>query len=164
MRRAFPALSLSLLLVQPVPAFPQPAPAGGASSGAAKGAGSPAGGVEGPGATGPQKGGMDLPEPPNAVPMDTLPGTSAPNTTLTPLLSTPLRPPRMLSDTKEYCDKLLDTIANLRTVQGRLAPEIDQIAGEGQRMCDQGNYRGGTIRLRTALMLAQHDQNGTAKP
>ena len=66
-------------------------------------------------------------------------------------------PQRVTSDTPEYCLKLLDRVGEL--VRGAPAPppqEVTLLSSEGQRMCDQGQTRGGILRLRRALMMMKH--------
>lgn len=66
-------------------------------------------------------------------------------------------PAEVTSDTPEYCVRLLDIIARL--VNGSAAPpphEVFDLSSEGQRMCDQGQTRGGILRLRRALLIMKH--------
>ena len=64
-------------------------------------------------------------------------------------------PPQLVtSDTPEYCMQLLNRISEL----ARMAPapppyEVTSLSIEGQRMCRQGQTRGGLVRLRRALAL-----------
>ena len=63
-------------------------------------------------------------------------------------------PQQVTSDTPEYCLHLLDRVSEL--VRGAPAPppqEVTFLSSEGQRMCDQGQTRGGILRLRRALVL-----------
>lgn len=91
--------------------------------------------------------------------MDALPGAPNDDSSINRLMDIPARPPRLLSDTMEYCKDLLANLARLRADQDKLLPEVDTLANEGQRMCDQGNYRAGTNRLRNALIIVQREQN-----
>lgn len=66
-------------------------------------------------------------------------------------------PQQVTSDTPEYCLQLLDRVSEM--VRGAPAPppqEVSSLSNEGQRMCDQGQTRGGILRLRRALMLMLH--------
>lgn len=66
------------------------------------------------------------------------------------------------TDTPEYCQKLLDRIAQV--IKAAAAPpsvEISSLSTEGRRMCNNGLTRGGVLRLRRALLLL--DQ-GSASP
>ncbi|MEJ0019285.1 MAG: hypothetical protein WDN25_22575 [Acetobacteraceae bacterium] len=66
-------------------------------------------------------------------------------------------PQRVTSDTPEYCLHLLDRVAELVRGAGSPPPrEVTYLSTEGQRMCDQGQTRGGIMRLRRALMLMMH--------
>jgi hypothetical protein len=63
-------------------------------------------------------------------------------------------PQQVTSDTPEYCQQLLNRISEL----ARMAPapppyEVTSLSMEGQRMCRQGQTRGGLVRLRRALVL-----------
>lgn len=67
------------------------------------------------------------------------------------------QPQRVTSDTPEYCLKLLDRVSELVRVASAPPPqEVTSLSSEGQRMCDQGQTRGGILRLRRALMMMIH--------
>jgi hypothetical protein len=73
-------------------------------------------------------------------------------------------PQRVTSDTPEYCLLLLDRVSQMVRVAGSPAPqEVASLSNEGQKMCDQGQTRGGILRLRRALMLMMH-QNEAEGP
>jgi hypothetical protein len=73
-----------------------------------------------------------------------------------PVVSQP-QPQRVTSDTPEYCLLLLDRVSELVRVAVAPPPqEVTSLSSEGQRMCDQGQTRGGILRLRRALMLMMH--------
>jgi hypothetical protein len=66
-------------------------------------------------------------------------------------------PQRVTSDTPEYCLKLRDRVGELVRVAPAPPPqEVSFLSSEGQRMCDQGQTKGGILRLRRALMLMMH--------
>src|SRR4029077_5967576 len=72
-------------------------------------------------------------------------------------------PQQVTSDTPEYCMQLLNRISEL----ARMAPlppptEVASLSMEGQRMCRQGQTRGGLLRLRRALALLL--QKGDEEP
>jgi hypothetical protein len=68
-----------------------------------------------------------------------------------------LPPQRVTSDTPEYCLHLLDHLSDLVRIAPAPPPqEVTFLSSEGQRMCDQGQTRGGILRLRRALMLMTH--------
>ena len=70
-------------------------------------------------------------------------------------------PQRVTSDTPEYCLQLLDRVSELVRVASSPPPqEVTSLSSEGQRMCDQGQTRGGILRLRRALMLMSHQGEG----
>jgi hypothetical protein len=67
------------------------------------------------------------------------------------------------SDTPEYCARLLDRLSNLVHVSpGPPSPEVSRLSTEGQRMCDQGQTRGGILRLRRAWLLMAHPDGAAA--
>jgi hypothetical protein len=63
------------------------------------------------------------------------------------------------TDTVEYCLRLRDKISSLMNL-GTTPPshQVLDLSSEGQRMCDQGQPKGGVMRLRKALMLMQHPE------
>jgi hypothetical protein len=67
-------------------------------------------------------------------------------------------PQQVTSDTPEYCMQLLNRISELARA-GREPPpyEVKSLSMEGQRMCNQGQTRGGLLRLRRALVLLLQD-------
>lgn len=69
-------------------------------------------------------------------------------------------PQRVTSDTPEYCLHLFDRVSELVRVASAPPPlEVTSLSSEGQRMCDQGQTRGGILRLRRALMMMMHGSN-----
>jgi len=62
-------------------------------------------------------------------------------------------PPRMTTDSEEYCTHLNNELSRLRNRYPFPTREVRELADEGRRMCDKGQYRGGVARLRRALML-----------
>jgi len=62
-------------------------------------------------------------------------------------------PPRMMTDSEEYCNHLNGEMSRLRNRYPTPTREVRELADEGRRMCDKGQYRGGVARLRRALML-----------
>jgi hypothetical protein len=67
------------------------------------------------------------------------------------------------TDTPEYCLQLFDRVSELVRVAGMPPPqEVTSLSSEGQRMCDQGQTRGGILRLRRALIMLMHEQNDAA--
>jgi hypothetical protein len=77
-----------------------------------------------------------------------LPGTA-------PVVGQPV-PEQITTDTPAYCLQLFDRVSELvRVATAPPTADIAQLTTEGQRMCDQGQTRGGILRLRRALMLLQ---------
>ena len=70
-------------------------------------------------------------------------------------------PQQVTSDTPEYCLQLLDRVSEMVRIAPAPPPqEVSSLSSEGQRMCDQGQTRGGILRLRRALMLMMHSNAG----
>jgi hypothetical protein len=63
------------------------------------------------------------------------------------------RPQQVTSDTPEYCLRLFDRVSELVRVVESPPPEVTSLSSEGQKMCDQGQTRGGILRLRRALLM-----------
>ncbi len=72
-----------------------------------------------------------------------------------PVQSTSVPPLRVTSDTPEYCNDLAGRFAAEQREHSPAAPEVVQLAQEGQRMCDTGLIRGGLRRLRRALQILE---------
>jgi hypothetical protein len=62
-------------------------------------------------------------------------------------------PPQVTTDTPQYCLQLLDEVSEQVRVVAHPPEEVTNLSTEGQRMCDQGQTRGGIMRLRRALVL-----------
>jgi hypothetical protein len=62
-------------------------------------------------------------------------------------------PAQVTTDTPQYCLQLLDEVSELVRVRTNPPEEVSNLSTEGQRMCDQGQTRGGIMRLRRALIL-----------
>jgi hypothetical protein len=70
-------------------------------------------------------------------------------------------PQQVTSDTPEYCLHLLDRVSEMVRIAPAPPPqEVTYLSSEGQRMCDRGQTRGGILRLRRALMLMLHQDEG----
>lgn len=74
-------------------------------------------------------------------------------------VSAPGTPPmEVITDTPEYCQKLLTRISDLiRLATAPVPHQASDLTKEGRRMCDHGQTRGGIMRLRSALMLMEKD-------
>jgi hypothetical protein len=62
-------------------------------------------------------------------------------------------PLMVTTDTPQYCLHLLDEVSQLMHDAPAPPPEVTSLSTEGQRMCGQGQTRGGILRLRRALVL-----------
>lgn len=68
------------------------------------------------------------------------------------------------SDTPEYCLRMLDRLSDLVHVSpSPPPPEVIYLSSEGQRMCAQGQTRGGIMRLRRAWLLMSHPEQRPAQ-
>ena len=67
-------------------------------------------------------------------------------------------PAQVTTDTPQYCLQLLDRVSALVRVRTNPPQEVTYLSTEGQRMCDQGQTKGGIMRLRRALVLLQGEQ------
>lgn len=68
-------------------------------------------------------------------------------------------PQQVTTDTPQYCLVLLDRVSEL--VRGLAAPpsqQVTSLSAAGQQMCDQGQTRGGIMRLREALLLLRQQK------
>jgi hypothetical protein len=66
-------------------------------------------------------------------------------------------PQRVTTDTPEYCLQLLDRVSELARIAVHPPQEATDLSAEGQRMCNQGQTRGGILRLRRALLLLRQN-------
>ena len=62
-------------------------------------------------------------------------------------------PAQVTTDTPRSCLQLLDEVSEQVRVRANPPEEVTNLSTEGQRMCDQGQTRGGIMRLRRALVL-----------
>jgi hypothetical protein len=62
-------------------------------------------------------------------------------------------PAAITTDTPQYCLQLLDRLSQLMRVTHAPPPDVTSLSTEGQRMCGEGQTRGGILRLRRALVL-----------
>lgn len=74
------------------------------------------------------------------------------------------QPMRVTTDTLEYCLQLHDRVEEMSRVAPAPPPEVTSLATEGQHLCEQGQLRGGILRLRRALMLLLHQQRDLPLP
>ena len=65
------------------------------------------------------------------------------------------RDPIITSDTTAYCGVLRNRITGL-TRGGAVSNEAVILSAEGKRMCEQGQIRGGIMRLRRAIAIMRH--------
>lgn len=68
----------------------------------------------------------------------------------------PGAPVEVTSDTREYCLELLDRVSDLvRLSAAPVPPDVTTLSTEGEKLCDNGQLRGGILRLRRALMMME---------
>ena len=72
---------------------------------------------------------------------------------LVPLAPAP--PPRMTSDSPEYCAHLGNEFTRALRNHPQASPESRMLADEGSRLCARGHLRAGIMRLRKALRMAR---------
>jgi hypothetical protein len=66
-------------------------------------------------------------------------------------------PQEVTSDTPQYCLHLLDRVSEMvRIAQTPPPREVTFLSSEGRGMCEQGQTRGGILRLRRALVMMMH--------
>jgi len=66
-------------------------------------------------------------------------------------------PLRITSDTLAYCQNLRAQVnALMRREGGAVSAEVMRLRATGQRLCAEGEIRGGVLRLRGAVLLLLH--------
>ncbi len=71
------------------------------------------------------------------------------------------QPPEVTTDSAAYCTKLYDRVQQLRlAAPAPPSREAMALTAEGQHMCDEGLARGGVLRLRHALRILLHADDG----
>ena len=73
-------------------------------------------------------------------------------------------PMSVTTDTLEYCLQLHGRVDEMVRVAATPPPELTSLATEGRRLCEQGQLRGGILRLRRALMLLLDQKHGPPQP
>ncbi len=70
-------------------------------------------------------------------------------------------PPEITTDSTAYCLQLHERVENL-LLAATVAPrrEVADLSAEGMRMCDNGLAKGGVMRLRRALTIMTHPDEG----
>lgn len=66
--------------------------------------------------------------------------------------------PRILNDTRAYCEELRADIARIRLLRQDIPDDAEMLTREGERLCRIGHIRPGVYRLRTALMILRQGQ------
>jgi hypothetical protein len=67
-------------------------------------------------------------------------------------------PVEVTTDTSDYCQRLSDQVdAKMRTMTPP-PPEIIRLSDEGTRLCEEGQVRGGILRLRRAWLMIAHPE------
>ena len=76
-----------------------------------------------------------------------------------PIQSSPME---VTTDTAEYCQHLLHRIRSLVRISTVPVPhDVADLTSEGKQMCDNGQTRGGIMRLRSALMLMEKNSGAS---
>jgi hypothetical protein len=89
--------------------------------------------------------------------MLTLVGLTLPTTRAVAQTESQQTPMEVTTDTPEYCHQLADRVHTLEVASGKPPREVSVLSVEGQKMCDQGQTRGGIMRLRKAILIMKHD-------
>jgi hypothetical protein len=67
-------------------------------------------------------------------------------------------PMEVITDTPAYCQHLSDQVSQKARAMEQPPPEVMRLSDEGERLCDEGQVRGGIMRLRRAWLLMLHPQ------
>ena len=68
--------------------------------------------------------------------------------------------PSITSDTRGYCGELMDRISGMTRTAAMPPPiEAATLSEVGERMCMQGQTRGGISRLRRAIAIMRHRED-----
>ena len=65
----------------------------------------------------------------------------------------PSEPVRVITHTRQYCEELSLRATGLHQKAAAALEEARLLTAEGDRLCGQGQFRPGIIRLRRAIML-----------
>ncbi len=66
-------------------------------------------------------------------------------------------PVEVTTDTQAYCQRLSDQVGErMRELKTPPPADVMRLSGEGERLCDEGQTRGGILRLRRAWLLITH--------
>jgi hypothetical protein len=93
--------------------------------------------------------------------MLTLVGLARPATQALAQTDSQQTPMEVTTDTPEYCHQLADRVHTLEGTAGKPPREVAVLSVEGQKMCDQGQTRGGIMRLRKAILIMTHNDPPT---
>ncbi|MFL5254059.1 MAG: hypothetical protein ACJ8AI_14405 [Rhodopila sp.] len=67
-------------------------------------------------------------------------------------------PMEVTTDTAVYCQHLSDQVGQRVHAMQSPPPEVIRLSDEGERLCDEGQVRGGIMRLRRAWLLMAHPE------
>ncbi len=69
------------------------------------------------------------------------------------------------TDTQRYCRQLLERVTELVRMSAAPVPtEVASLSVEGRQLCDEGQVRGGVIRLRRAVMVMTNEVDERGEP
>ena len=68
-------------------------------------------------------------------------------------------PIEVITDTPAYCQHLSDQVGERVRALPSAPPEVIRLSDEGERLCDEGQVRGGIMRLRRAWLLMAHPED-----
>ncbi len=67
-------------------------------------------------------------------------------------------PLEVITDTPAYCQRLSDQVSQKVRTMEQPPPDVIRLSDEGERLCDEGQIRGGILRLRRAWLLMVHPE------
>jgi hypothetical protein len=66
-------------------------------------------------------------------------------------------PVEVTTDTRAYCQRLSNQVSErMRELKTAPPADVQRLSGEGERLCDAGQTRGGILRLRRAWLMITH--------
>lgn len=65
-------------------------------------------------------------------------------------------PLEVTTDTSDYCQHLSAQVVEREKALNPAPPDVVRLSDEGERLCDEGQVRGGIQRLRRAWLLITH--------
>jgi hypothetical protein len=73
-------------------------------------------------------------------------------------------PEQVTTDTLVYCRQLAARLEQLTQVAVATPTKVVDLSTAGKQMCEHGLTRAGILRLRSAIVMMLHDQDGDPAP